>query len=122
MSIKDQIKDYLGEYINDFDVDAIVSDIRDRDIEDIDEIDESDFQDIIQAHDTSGKPSSLAEMRRDAGLTQLQLAEMVGVSQGRLSEWETGVREMSATSCYKVAKALGVGPGKVVESVVTYAR
>ena len=61
--------------------------------------------------------SSLAALRADAGMTQRELASAVGVGQGRISEWESGAREMSATACWKVARALGVDPGRVVEAV-----
>ena len=75
----------------------------------------------VKAHDESGRPSSLAALRADAGMTQVELAAAVGVGQGRLSEWESGAREMSATACWKVAKALGTDPGRVVEAVATRA-
>ena len=71
----------------------------------------------VKAHDESGKPSSLAALRAAAGMTQKELAAAVGVGQGRLSEWESGAREMSATACWKVAKALGTDPGRIVEAV-----
>ena len=120
-SIRDDVEACLGEYVEDFDIDGMVSDIRGAGIADIDDMDPDGFQGTVQAHDTSGKPSCLAEMRRDAGFTQARLAEMVGVSQGRLSEWESGAREMSATACWKVARALGTDPGRIVEAVATRA-
>ena len=93
--------------------------IRAAGVTDIDDIDEDDFQDIVKAHDESEKPSSLAALRADAGMTQVELAAAVGVGQGRLSEWESGAREMSATACWKVARALGTDPGRIVEAVAT---
>ena len=76
---------------------------------------------ITKTESESGKPSSLAVLRADAGMTQVELAAAVGVGQGRLSEWESGAREMSATACWKVARALGTDPGRVVEAVATRA-
>lgn len=118
-SIKEDVKAYLGDDIEGFDVDGIITDIRTAGVTDIDDMDEGDFQAIVKAHDESGRPSSLAVLRTDAGMTQKELAAAVGVWQGRMSEWESGRREMSATACLKVARALGVDPGRVVEAVAT---
>ena len=118
-SIREDVKAYLGDDAEDFDIDGIVSDIRAAEVTDIDDMDEDDFQAIVKAHDESGKPSSLAALRADAGMTQVELAAAVGVGQGRLSEWESGAREMSATACWKVARALGTDPGMIVEAVAT---
>ena len=118
-SIKEDVRAYLGEHVEDFDVDGIITDIRTAGVTDIDDMDEDDFQDIVKAHDESGKPSSLAALRTDAGMTQRELADAVGVWQGRVSEWESGRREMSATACMRVARALGVDPGMIVEAVAT---
>lgn len=118
-SIREDVKAYIGDDVDDFDIDGIVSDIRAAGVTDIDDMDEGGFQAIVQAHDESGRPSSLAVLRADAGLTQKELSDLVGVGQGRLSEWESGAREMSATACWKVARALGTDPGRIVEAVAT---
>lgn len=52
-SIREDVRAYLGENIDDFDVDGIVSDIRDAGVTDIDDMDEDAFLAIIQAHDMS---------------------------------------------------------------------
>lgn len=54
-SIKEDVKAYLGEYLDDFDIDGIVSDIRAAGVADIDDMDPDDFQAIIQAHDESAE-------------------------------------------------------------------
>ena len=120
MSVDEAVKIAHGLNV-DSDVDGIASDIRAAGITDIDDMDEGAFQAIVKAHDESGKPSSLAALRADAGMTQKELADAVGVGQGRMSEWESGRREMSATACIKVARALGVDPGRIVEAVATAA-
>ena len=50
-SIREDVKAYLGDYAEDFDIDGMVSDIRAAGVTDIDDMDEGDFQDIVKAHD-----------------------------------------------------------------------
>lgn len=50
----------------------------------------------------------LRELRVAAGMTQSALAEQVGVSQGRLSQWEDGDAEPLITTAVELAYALGV--------------
>jgi len=54
-SIKDDVKAYLGDYMDDYDISAIVSDIRAAGVTDIDDMDPDDFQAIIQAHDNNAE-------------------------------------------------------------------
>ena len=119
-SIRDDVEAYLGEYVDDFDVDAIVSDIRGAGIADIDDMDPDDFQGTVQAHDTSGKPSSIAALRADAGMTQVELARRVGVSQSQIADWERGAHVPSARSIARLAGALGVPAADVLASVIAY--
>jgi hypothetical protein len=49
--------------------------------------------------------------RRTGGLTQGKIAELTGLSQGRLSEWKTGTREAQGVSTFqKFANGLGMPP------------
>ena len=50
-SIREDVRAYLGEHVGDFDVDGIVSDIRDAGVTDIDDLDEGAWLSVIQAHD-----------------------------------------------------------------------
>ena len=56
-SIRSQVKDYLGEYAKNFDVDGIVDEISDFETEDgsyvsnIDQIDPDEFQDVVRSHE-----------------------------------------------------------------------
>jgi transcriptional regulator with XRE-family HTH domain len=50
----------------------------------------------------------LKAARRAAGLTQAQLAEQIGVSQGRISAWEQGTRRPDASRLHRLASALDV--------------
>ena len=65
----------------------------------------------------SGKPSSLAVLRADAGMTQVELARRVGVSQSQIADWERGRNVPSAKSCVKLAFAFGVDAGAVLATV-----
>ena len=51
----------------------------------------------------------LAGARRKEGLTQKKLAEMVGVSQGNISEMECGKRPIGKNMAKRLAKILKVG-------------
>ncbi len=69
-----------------------------------------------------GTYSSLAALRADAGMTQVELAAAVGVGQGRISEWERGAHVPSARSIDRLAGALGVPAADVLESAIAYSR
>ena len=49
----------------------------------------------------------LKTARLAAGLTQVQLAEKVGVQQRDISRWENGLREPGVLIVKKMAQALG---------------
>ena len=117
-STEEDIKAYLGEHVADFDVDGVITDIRAAGVTDIDAMDGDDFVSIIQAHDESGRPSSLAVLRTDAGMTQVELAERVGVGQSQIADWERGRNVPSVQSCVRLALALGVDAGVVVASAM----
>ena len=65
----------------------------------------------------SGKPSSLAALRADAGMTQVELAKRIGVSQSQIADWERRRNAPSAKSCVKLAFAFGVDAGAVLAAV-----
>lgn len=49
---------------------------------------------------------NLEQMRKDAGLTQAQLAELVDVTQECVSRWETGERSPMIATAFKIATVL----------------
>ncbi len=51
---------------------------------------------------------TIKELRMEKGITQPQLAEMVGVSKGMISIWENNINEPKATFIKKLAIALEV--------------
>lgn len=50
----------------------------------------------------------LKETRINAGLTQAQLAERIGVAKSTYCNWEQGAREPNVLKLKAIAKALGV--------------
>jgi transcriptional regulator with XRE-family HTH domain len=70
---------------------------------------------------------------KSLGVAQGQIAELTGISQGRLSEWATGKRKPSATSTFEsfadglglppaARQALGLASGTPASSKLTLAR
>ena len=58
----------------------------------------------------------LKQLRKAAGLTQAQLAEMVGVYQGTISDHERGkATRIDLSLIERLAEALGVEPGELFE-------
>jgi transcriptional regulator with XRE-family HTH domain len=55
----------------------------------------------------------LSELRRQAGLSQAQLAAKLGVSPGAVGNWETGIRIPRLPTLRKMAEALGVTVGEI---------
>ncbi|MBR5439279.1 MAG: helix-turn-helix transcriptional regulator [Clostridia bacterium] len=49
------------------------------------------------------KNNKIAEMRKEKGLSQRQLALKIGTSQANLSRWEKGLNEPSIIECWKIA-------------------
>ncbi len=59
--------------------------------------------------------SKVRQLRKELGLTGEQLAELSGISQAQISRMETSAKGSSMKSISSVAKALGVGPGDLME-------
>ncbi len=58
--------------------------------------------------------SRIAALRKDSGLTQTQLGEMIGVSQQQVVSFEKGRRKVPVSALPKLSKALAV----VVEELI----
>ena len=52
--------------------------------------------------------NKIAELRKERGLSQRQLAKEIGTSQANLSRWEQGLNEPSIIECWKIADYFGV--------------
>lgn len=59
----------------------------------------------------------LAELRKQKGLTQGQLAELIGVEQPTVQRWEKGKREPSFDQLFSLATALGVDPSSLLDPI-----
>ncbi len=57
----------------------------------------------------------IADARKAIGLTQADLAEKADTEAATLSRWETGARAPSITALAKLAEALGIGVGDLVD-------
>ena len=69
----------------------------------------------IRANKACGR--SLAQMRRDAGLTQIALAARLDVPQSFVSKVETGERSLKVYEQFDYAAALGLDVGEFVRRV-----
>jgi transcriptional regulator with XRE-family HTH domain len=65
-----------------------------------------------------GYSDHIAVLRKKQGLTQAQLAEMVGVEQPTVQRWETGKREPDYEALLTLADALGVEPGAFFDDTI----
>src|SRR5258707_11408395 len=69
-----------------------------------------DVLDACARRDLGAVISALTD-KRTGGLTQGRIAELIGISQGRLSEWATGKRVPQGVSTFqKFADGLGLPP------------
>ena len=57
----------------------------------------------------------IKRLRKESGLTQIQLASVVGVAQSAVAGWETGARETpKADTMLKLAEVFGVDPAELI--------
>ena len=49
----------------------------------------------------------IKEMRKDVGLSQTELAKVINVTQGAISQWEKGLAQPTADKLPELAKVLG---------------
>lgn len=58
--------------------------------------------------------SAIKRLREEAGLSQVQLAEKVGVHFNTVGNWEDGTTEPKASQVLKLSEALGVSAEAVM--------
>lgn len=57
----------------------------------------------------------MAQLRKQRGMTQGELAERLGVEQPTIQRWESGKREPKFEQLFEIAAALGVEPGSLID-------
>lgn len=67
----------------------------------------------------TGSDSLLAQMRRERGMTQRELAARVGCYPKDISRWENGVRTPGAESLAKLAAALGCTSDDIIRGIIS---
>ena len=61
---------------------------------------------------------TIEEARKAKGMTQEQLAKLLGVTQGAVAQWENGLTHPSFLMLPKVASALGVTVDELIGKAV----
>jgi transcriptional regulator with XRE-family HTH domain len=61
-----------------------------------------------------GYLDALKALRKRKGMTQVELAEKIGVEQATIQRWEAGKREPDIAALHKIASVLGVSAGSLV--------
>ncbi len=61
----------------------------------------------------------IKEARQDAGLTQAELAQAVGVSRSAVAQWETGRTGQVGANLSRIATVLGVSAGVLLEGTTS---
>ena len=59
----------------------------------------------------------IKEERESAGLTQLELANKIGITPQAVSQYERGIKNPKITTIYRFADAIGVSPSKLFDGV-----
>ena len=60
---------------------------------------------------------ALADARRDAGLTQLKLAQRLGRQQQFVSKYESGERRLDVVEFADIARLLGLDPADLIAEI-----
>ena len=62
----------------------------------------------VTTHTDKTVGDAIRDKRKERGLTQTQLARLVGTTPGAISRWETGDREPTVVMYEKLMRAMGV--------------
>lgn len=71
--------------------------------------------DVVRHLMPMGYLARLSELRKRKKLTQAELASLVGVEQPTVQRWEAGKREPDFAQLFRLAEALDVSPGTLIE-------
>ena len=62
--------------------------------------------------------SLIAKARKSKGISQAELAKKVNISQAMICTYEQGARRIPITQFIKIAEAIGISPGKILDGTV----
>jgi transcriptional regulator with XRE-family HTH domain len=74
---------------------------------------------LHQTHDSQSSQEAsmdIRQARRQAGISQVQLARMIGVDQSAVSRIERGQRSVTVDRLVAISKVLGVEPSLLLHS------
>lgn len=72
----------------------------------------------VDANKTCGK--CLSQIRREQGITQVELAKRLGMPQSFVSKIETGERSLKVYEQFAYARALGISSEALVQRLESY--
>lgn len=72
------------------------------------------MQNVVAFVSMKDFPNRINELRRDAGLTQQELADRVKCSKMHISGLERGTRELSLSWMRRISEVLGVTPAELL--------
>lgn len=72
----------------------------------------------VDANKTCGK--CLSQIRREQGITQVELAKKLGMPQSFVSKIETGERSLKVYEQFAYARALGISSEALVQRLESY--
>ena len=70
---------------------------------------------IWRSNHKMGVSANIRQLRKKAGLTQIELADKVGVSIATLRRWEAGETSPTGTRIIELANLLGASPDELVK-------
>lgn len=72
---------------------------------------------IIFSKESSELARVVKQLRRDAGLNQIQLAGLLGVQNSEISKLESGERRLGFIQFYRLCKATKANPGATAKRI-----
>ena len=75
---------------------------------------QSYYFNLMKSKGGASMGEKIRQARENAGLSQKQLAEALGLDQSAVSNWETGKNEPTLHNLRRMADILGVDPGSLL--------
>lgn len=61
---------------------------------------------------------TLVRLREAAGMTQVEVGQRLGKPQSYVSKYELGERRLDVVECIRIAEAMGIAPGNLLQRIV----